>query len=74
MRYIIKEVLVHLIWPPVFLVLWLVFGLLLLCCLNELDLPFMKEYFGVLVMFVLVVPPVVIFLYAERKHKQASQE
>ena len=74
MRYTFKEVLVYLVSPPVFLVLWLVLGLLLLCYLNELNLPFMKEYFGVLVMVVLTVPPVVILLYVERKHKQASQE
>lgn len=50
---------------PVFLVLWLILGLSLLMALLMYDGPLVREYFGILVMVVLVVPIVVLVLYRE---------
>jgi hypothetical protein len=55
---------------PVFFVLWLTLGLLVLLGLPAYDVPFVKEYFGILVIVVLVVPLVVLVLYMERKQKR----
>lgn len=51
---------------PVFLVLWLTLGLLVLLSLPAYDVPLVEEYYGILVTVVLVVPIVVLVLYMNR--------
>jgi hypothetical protein len=44
-----------------------------LCGLQAYDVPVVKEYFGILVIVVLIAPIVVLFLYMERRQKGANQ-
>jgi len=68
MRDVIWETFVSLVLPPVFLVLWLVLGLFILFSSVQ-HVPFVKEYFGILVIVVLIVPIVVFVLYLDRRQR-----
>jgi pilus assembly protein TadC len=52
---------------PLFMVLWFILGLLLLVGLQARDIPFVKAYFGILVIIVLSAPFVVLYFAHARR-------
>ena len=70
MRHEIWETFVSLALLPVLLVLWLVLSFSALFVLVQYE-PFGREYFGILLIIVLIVPSVVLFLYVKRRQRHA---
>ena len=74
MRNVIRETFKTLALPCLFLALWFVLILFMIFGLQAIVaeyMPFVKEYFGILAMVVLIVPLVIGFVYIKRRQRRA---
>jgi pilus assembly protein TadC len=67
MPRVIWETFKSIVLLPLVMALWLILGLLLLVSLQARDIPFVKAYFGILVIVVLSAPFVVLYFAHARR-------